>query len=105
MHSHLRIEARHVFIAPSKDINILMYEGYERLLFYWRQAFAYGDELWMFLITDIDLDHFIFDQRFALFKMLLSLKIKLLSSRISVEELDVFVFLCLTSGCHIGRAS
>ena len=25
MHSHLRIEAKHVFIAPSKDVNILPY--------------------------------------------------------------------------------
>jgi len=32
MHRHLRIEARHVFIALSKDINILSYEGYEILL-------------------------------------------------------------------------
>jgi len=28
MHSHLRIEARHVFIAPNKDVNILPYEEY-----------------------------------------------------------------------------
>jgi len=36
MHSHLRIETTHVFIAPSKDINILPYERYEILLLCWR---------------------------------------------------------------------
>ena len=35
MHSHLRIEARHIFKTPSKDINIFLYEGYEALLLYW----------------------------------------------------------------------
>jgi len=35
LHSHLRIKARHIFIAPSKNINILLYEGYEVLLLYW----------------------------------------------------------------------
>ena len=32
MHGHLRIETRHVFIAPGKDIYILSYKRYEVLL-------------------------------------------------------------------------
>jgi len=60
MHGHLRVEAKHVQIAPGKDIYILLYERYEVLLLYWRQAFAYRDELWVCLITYIDLVHLIF---------------------------------------------
>jgi len=36
MHHHLRVEARHVFIAPCKDIYILLYQGYKVLLLFWR---------------------------------------------------------------------
>ena len=53
----------------------------------------------MCLITHVDLNHIIFNWRFALFKMLL----KLLSPRIGVEWLNVFVLLCLTDKCHVGN--
>jgi len=36
MHRYLRVEARHVFITPSKDIYILLYQGYKVLLLFWR---------------------------------------------------------------------
>jgi len=55
------------------------------------------------LITHIDLDHLIFSQRFTLFKMFLPFKIQLLSLRVSVEWLDVFVLLCLTDRRHVGK--
>jgi len=45
MHNHLRIEARHVFITPGKDIYILPYERYEVFFLCWQWAFAYRDEL------------------------------------------------------------
>jgi len=36
MHSYLRIETRHVFIAPSKDVYIFFYKRYKILLLRWR---------------------------------------------------------------------
>ena len=57
----------------------------------------------MCLITHVDLDHLIFDQRFALFETLLLLKIKLLNPRINVEWLDVIILLRLTNRCHVGE--
>jgi len=103
VHSHLRVEARYVFIAPSKDVNILSYEGCEVLILYRRQAFAYRDGLWVCLITHINLNYLTFSQKFTLFEMLLPFKIKLLSPRISVEWLNVFILLRLTDRCHVGE--
>ena len=78
MHDHLRIETRHIFIAPGKDIYILSYESYKVLLLRWQYAFTYRDEFWVCLITHINLDYFIFGWRLALFETLFLLMIKLL---------------------------
>ena len=43
------------------------------------------------MITHIDLNHFILGWRFTLFEMLFPLKIKLLSPRIIVKWLNVFI--------------
>jgi len=53
------------------------------------------------LITHIDLDHFILCRRLALLEILLILKIKFLSSWITVEWLNVFFSLHLTG--HVGE--
>ena len=55
------------------------------------------------MITHIDLEHLIFDWKFVLLETLLPLKINLLSLWISVKGLDVFFFLHLTNGCHVGK--
>ena len=34
MHGHLRVETRHIFIAPSKDVYIFLYKRYKVLLLY-----------------------------------------------------------------------
>jgi len=101
MHSHLKVEARHVFIAPSKDIYILFYQGYKVLLLCQRQIFAYKDELRARWITNINLYYCIFSRRITLFKTLLLLKIQLLSPRISVEWLSVLFWLHLAGRRHV----
>ena len=71
--------------------------------------FFIGDRLSLIEIRSGVLDypcrfgHLIFGRRFALLEMLLPLKIKLLSLRISVEWLNVFVLLPLTDICHVGE--
>ena len=96
MHSHLRIETRDVFIASSKDIYIFFYQEYKVLLLRLQQIFTYRDERLLRLITHINLDYFIIYRRAALFKMLLPLKIKLLSPWISIEWLNVLLWFHLT---------
>ena len=34
IYGYLRVKTRHVFIASSKDVNILQYEGYKALFLY-----------------------------------------------------------------------
>ena len=53
------------------------------------------------MITNINLNHFIFCRRVALLKMLLPLKIKLLSSRISVIWLNFLFWFHLTGRGHV----
>ena len=89
MHNHLRVEIRHVFIAPGKDIYILFYQRCKDILLRWRQTFAYEDELRLLLVTHINLNYFIFCRKATSFKTLFSLKIKLLGPWIGVEWLNV----------------
>jgi len=105
VHGYMRIKSRHVFIALNKDIFILSYERYKVLLLSKRQAFAYRDELWVCLITYVNLDYLIFGKKLALFETLLLLKIKLLSPWISIEWLYVFVLLHLTYWRHVSEES
>jgi len=103
MHDHLRIETRHVFVSPSKDVYIFFYKRYKILLLHRRQTFTYRDGLWVYLITHINLDYFFLCRRIALFKMIFPLEIKLLSPWINVEWLNVLFSFHLTGWCHVGE--